>query len=214
MTKPGFKPGGYTNLEVKPGTKRLRPLATYLNSKLGKELNKILGLEGEDAKLYYNFTQWANVAESEFNKYYDGDMSTYTKLEYGGIQQVGGYFGLDLGEVKDLMNVSITQGANDSDNDIFHYAVLEVSKDGESWTTIKDYSEESAPHNINVDTNTSARYVRLRLSKQGYNNKPDYWLHIREMSVVVNDGVKLVTNVENINGANIVDNKGSIALEL
>ena len=38
-----------------------------------------------------------NVAESEFNKYYDGDMSTYTKLEYGGIQQVGGYFGLDLG---------------------------------------------------------------------------------------------------------------------
>ena len=102
-------------------------------------------------------------------------MSTYTKLEYGGIQQVGGYFGLDLGEVKDLMNVSITQGANDSDNDIFHYAVLEVSKDGESWTTIKDYSEESAPHNINVDTNTSARYVRLRLSKQGYNNKPDYW---------------------------------------
>ena len=141
-------------------------------------------------------------------------MSTYTKLEYGGIQQVGGYFGLDLGEVKDLMNVSITQGANDSDNDIFHYAVLEVSKDGESWTTIKDYSEESAPHNINVDTNTSARYVRLRLSKQGYNNKPDYWLHIREMSVVVNDGVKLVTNVENINGANIVDNKGSIALEL
>lgn len=214
VTKPGFKPGGYTNLEVKPGTKRLRPLATYLNSKLGKELNKILGLEGEDAKLYYNFTQWANVAESEFNKYYDGDMSTYTKLEYGGIQQVGGYFGLDLGEVKDLMNVSITQGANDSDNDIFHYAVLEVSKDGESWTTIKDYSEESAPHNINVDTNTSARYVRLRLSKQGYNNKPDYWLHIREMSVVVNDGVKLVTNVENINGANIVDNKGSIALEL
>ncbi|MGL5381642.1 beta-N-acetylglucosaminidase domain-containing protein [Clostridium sp.] len=214
VTKPGYKPGGYTNLEVKPATKRLRPLANYLNGKLGKELNKILGLEGVDAKVYYNFAQWSNTPESEFNKYYDGDMSTYTKLEYGGIQQVGDYFGLDLGEVKDLVNVSITQGASDSDNDIFHYAVLEASKDGEVWTTIKDYSEESAPHNINVNTNTPARFVRLRLTKQGYNNKPDFWLHIREMSVVVNDGVKLVSNIENITGANLTDSKSNIELEL
>lgn len=214
VTKPGLKPGGYTNLEVKPGTKRLRPLANYLNSKLGKDLNKILGLEGAEAKPYYNFSQWTNVSENEFDKYYDGDLSTYTKLEYGGIQQVGDYFGLDLGEVKDLSNISITQGANDSDNDIFHYAVLEASKDGENWATIKDYSEESAPHNINIDTSISARYVRLRLTKQGYNNKPDYWLHIREMSVVANDGVKMVTNVEDINGVTLVENEENISLAL
>lgn len=47
-----------------------------------------------------------------------------------------------------------------------------------------------------------AQYVRLRLVTEGYNGKPDYWLHVREFTVdyETEDFAVVDTDIENTEG--------------
>lgn len=213
VTKPGLKPEGNVQLEVKPGTKRLRPLAAYLNKKVGKLMNEMIGIGGEtvSADPYYHFSGFSGVTDAEMEKYTDANDDTYASLQ-SGMQKAEDYYGIDLGEVKALSSVRVLQGSNDTDHDVFHYAVLEASADGIKWNTIKDYSEDGAPNLIEVNTNTKARYVRLRLTKQGYNNKNDYWLHVRDFSVTLNDGASVYTNVEDTSALALSETENELIL--
>ena len=64
-------------------------------------------------------------------KMYDGDETTYARWQVK--QQAGDYYGLDLGRVTTVTDVSILQGKEDGHHDIFHDAELQYSEDGETW---------------------------------------------------------------------------------
>ncbi|WP_455684798.1 beta-N-acetylglucosaminidase domain-containing protein, partial [Thomasclavelia sp.] len=215
VTKPGLKPAGNVQLEVKPGTKRLRPLAGYLNQTIAKLMSDILDGNKSEPTTYYHFNDWIGDLSDEVAKYIDGDESTFTALEgYGKMQRVGDYFGIDLGKEKNISNISIVQGKTDSDLNIYHYGVLEVSSDGQEWSTIWDYTDGSGRNRYNQDVNLKARYVRMRLTKQGYNGKNDFWVHIRDFKVVTNDGAAVFSNLKDLSNVTLdtVDNTCELTL--
>ncbi len=195
VTKPGLKPGGYTDLEVKPGTKRLRPLALWLQEQAGEQINEVMGF-GSKVSPYFSFSS-LEASKSQAQDYLDGDDTTFMSLEGAGKEQKkDDYFGVDLGKTEFVQSVRILQGSNESDKNIFHFAILEISTDGENWTTVKDFSSGGgAPHLIESDVQADARYIRLRLTQQGFDGKPDYWLHVREFDVQRENGATLFTNL-------------------
>ena len=98
------------------------------------------------------------------------------------IQKKDDYFGVDLGVVKTVTDISIVQGNTDTDHDIFHKAVLEYSEDGKTFTQLGERYNDT--YRIELDgLNIQARYVRLRLVETGTASKPDYWTHVREFTV-------------------------------
>lgn len=184
-TKDCYKPAGYVKLQVKPGTKYLRPYAADMYSMLQSKVADIIGFVSDNIEVtpYTSFAQFS-ASDAEKAKMVDGDTGTYMSLQ-SGMQKVGDYYGVDLGKVTEITGVNIIQGSSDSDHDIFHYCVLEASEDGSKWVTLKDFSQNAATTNISwtAEETTMGRYVRLRLTQEGYNNKPDYWLHVREFKV-------------------------------
>ena len=54
------------------------------------------------------------------------------------------YYGVDLGRVIPVTDITILQGASETDHDYFHNFVLEYSETGEdgSWVTIQEYKEQ------------------------------------------------------------------------
>lgn len=199
-----YKPGGYTDLQVLPGTKYLRPYSAKMYSLLQSRVADAIGFESTNVELtpYTNFAQFS-ASDAEKAKYVDGDTSTYMSLE-SGEQKVDDYYGVNLGKVTEITEVNILQGSNDGDHDIFHYCVLEASEDGKEWVTLADFSETAATANISwtASETTMAQYVRLRLTKQGYNGKLDYWLHVREFTVdyETEDFAVVDTDIENTEG--------------
>ncbi len=214
VTKEGYKPGGYIDLEVKPSTKYLRPLAIYLNDEVGVLMNEMLGLSGgadAEATAIYNFSGFSDASSSKFEALVDGDDSTTVNLT-GGTQQIDDYFGVDLGSVQQLETIHILQGNNDTDHDRFHHSVVEVSTDGINYTVIEDYSAGNTPTDIYIETNVNARYVRLRTTLRGTTSKPDYWFNAREFSVTVNDGPKVIQNTGSNENASISNEESVITL--
>lgn len=199
-----YKPGGYTQLEVMPGTKYLRPYAAQMYSILQSKVADSIGFVSENAELtpYTSFSQFS-ASDAEKAKYVDGDVSTYMSLQ-SGKQIAGDYYGVNLGKVTEVTGINILQGSNDGDHDIFHYCVLEASEDGKEWVTLADFSETAATQKISwtASETTMAQYVRLRLTKQGYNGKPDYWLNVREFKVdyETEDFAVAETNIEGAEG--------------
>ena len=56
-------------------------------------------------------------------------------------KRIGDYYGVDLGRVIPVTDITILQGASETDHDYFHNFVLEYSETGEdgSWVTIQEY---------------------------------------------------------------------------
>lgn len=125
---------------------------------------------------------------AEFSKMLDNDSATAASFT-SGKQREGDYFGVDLGKTVPLQNIEILQAQSDSDNNFYHNAVLEYSITGNDgdWTSILEYTDDQAPRRITVSEETlsgiSAKYIRLRLTKEGTPGKPDYWTFIRDFTV-------------------------------
>ena len=133
--------------------------------------------------------------DSNAEKMFDGDLNTYA--QWNVIQQLDDYFGVDLGVVKTVTDISIVQANSDTHHDYFHKAVLEYSVDGKNFTQLGERYNDT--YRIELDgLNIQARYVRLRLAEVGTATKPDYWTHVREFTVNREkpDGNRVYTNVE------------------
>ena len=136
-------------------------------------------------------------------KLFDKDPSTAG--EWNQNQKIGDYYGVDLGRVIPVTDITILQGASETDHDYFHNFVLEYSETGEdgSWVTIQEYKETDESHKIEkTGLNINARYVRLRLTKTGTTtpNKANYWTKVREFTVnkKFTDGERIYTNIEKL----------------
>lgn len=180
--------GSYPSFDgnmAQAGSKRLVP---FVNKALIAVKNKLIPY------LYPGSTEFTpsfygkmggTVLEDSANtaKIFDGNAASFA--EFQTIQQLGDYFGVDMGRSLPVHSIDILQAKEDTHHDYFHNAALEYSEDGENWTQIgSDYAD--TVHISVEDLEIRARYIRLRLTKVGTSSKNDYWTYIRE--ITINDG--------------------------
>lgn len=172
----------YSDKKAKAGSLRLQPFASELISYVNEKLLPLLSPDGSlnsGESFYAVLGGVKQTGSANSDKMFDGSDSTYASFSVN--QQAGDYYGVDLGTVKTVTSIDILQGQNDTHHDYFHKAALEVSTDGENWTTLV---ENVNSHHIQVaDLNVAARYVRLRLLETGYGSTANYWTNIREFTV-------------------------------
>ena len=98
------------------------------------------------------------------------------------VQKKGDFFGVDLGVPREIRTVSIVMGRNDSDTDAVNRGQLEVSLDGQSWSSLMP---ESSGLRVEYRGNgKKSRFVRYRATAQGVpGGKPDVWTAIRDFKV-------------------------------
>lgn len=177
------------------GSKRLQPFAMKLINYAENILKPLLDSNYTDftptfyAKLGGTVKSHDSVAE----KIFDGDTSTSAQWNVN--QKKDDYYGVDLGRVMNVTDITILQGNTDTDHDYFHKAVLEYSEDGVNFTQIGEQYDDQV--SIAVDgLDIQARYVRLRLVETGTATKLDFWTHVREFTVnkTAPDGNRIYTN--------------------
>ena len=184
------------NVYAKAGSRRLAPFVSKVISAAKNQLTPLVnpGDTTISPTLYAKMGGAEVVESADSKKMYDGDETTYATWEVK--QQAGDYYGLDLGRVTTVTDVSILQAKEDGHHDIFHDAELQYSEDGETWTKIDAKVDGDR---ITVDgLNVKARYVRYYLKTTGYNGKPDYWTYVREFTVnkKVEEHDRIYTNVD------------------
>lgn len=186
---------------AKAGTKRLSPIIGKLIEASKNQLTPILNPSDTTVSptLYAVINGTTRTGDENGKKLFDGNVESYAQWHQD--QQAGDYYGLDLGRVINVNDITVIQGSSDTDHDIFHKARLEYSTDGEHWTTIDgaDFSDGSAPHQISkTGLNIQARYVRMYLIETGTAGKTDYWTHVREFTVnqKAEEKDRIYTNVE------------------
>ena len=183
------------NNKALAGSKRLQPFASDLISYVESTLTPRFDPNYTGRNLYAVLGGQKQSMDSNAEKMFDGDENTYA--QWNVIQQLGDYFGVDLGVVKTVTDISIVQGNSDTHHDYFHKAVLEYSVDGKTFTQLGERYNDV--HRIELDgLNIQARYIRLRLAEVGTATKPDYWTHVREFTVNREkpDGNRVYTNAE------------------
>ena len=163
------------------GSKRLVPFANKMIAAAKNALIPYLNpSSSEFTPSFYAVLGGQEIGDgTESAKIFDGDETTYGTFQK--VQQLGDYFGVDLGRTIAVHSISILQGQNDTHHDYFHNGCLEYSTDGETWTTIAENVD--ARRMSITDIYINARYIRLRLTKVGTASKSDYWTYIREISV-------------------------------
>ena len=177
------------------GSKRLQPFANQMVKYVEKTLTPQFDPNYSGFDLYAVLGGQKQTMDDNARKMFDGDESTYA--QWNVIQQKDDYFGVDLGVVKTVTDISIVQANSDTHHDYFHKAVLEYSADGKAWTQLGDRYNDT--YRIELENlNIQARYVRLRLAEVGTAAKPDYWTHVREFTVnrAKPDGDRVYTNVD------------------
>ena len=177
------------------GSKRLQPFASTMITHVESTLTPLFDPNYTGKNLYAVLGGQKKTMDANAEKIFDGDENTYA--QWNVIQQLGDYFGVDLGVVKTVTDISIVQGNSDTHHDYFHKAVLEYSVDGKTFTQLGERYNDV--HRIELDgLNIQARYVRLRLEEVGTATKPDYWTHVREFTVNREkpDGNRVYTNVQ------------------
>lgn len=184
------------NVYAKAGSRRLAPFVSKVISAAKNQLTPLVnpGDTTISPTLYAKMGGAEVVESADSKKMYDGDETTYATWQVK--QQVGDYYGLDLGRVTTVTDISILQGQKDGHHDIFHDAELQYSEDGETWTKIDATVNGDR---ITADgLNVKARYVRYYLKTTGYNGKPDYWTYVREFTVnkKVEEHDRVYTNVD------------------
>lgn len=181
---------------AKSGTKRLVPFVTKVMNEAKNRISPIVnpGDTSISPTLYAKMGGKDQVETEDAKKMYDGDETTYASWSVN--QEQGDYYGLDLGKVTTVTDVSILQGKEDGHWDKFHDAVLQYSEDGEKWEEIKPTVNGDR---ITADgLNVKARYVRYFLKTKGTSEKPNYWTCVREFTVnkKVEEHDRIYTNVE------------------
>lgn len=188
---------------AKAGTKRLSPFISKLINEAKNQLTPILNPNDTSVTpvLYATLGGKVCTPNDDGKKMYDGNQETYATWKIN--QKTGDYFGLDLGRVIKVTDITVLQGKDDTHHDIFHKARLEYSTNGTDWTTVEgaDFSDGSAPHQISkTGLDIRARYVRMYLVGTGYNSTANYWTYVREFTVnqKVEETDRIYTNVETL----------------
>ena len=177
------------------GSKRLQPFAAELIAYIEGTLTPLFDANYVGQNLYAVLGGQKKSMDDNAAKMFDGDLNTST--QWNVVQQKDDYFGVDLGVVRTVTDISIVQGNTDADHDIFHKAVLEYSTDGKTFTQLGEQYNDT--HIIALDgLDIQARYIRLRLVETGTVSKPDFWTHVREFTVNRQkpDGNRVYTDLE------------------
>ncbi|MGW0734867.1 beta-N-acetylglucosaminidase domain-containing protein [Streptomyces sp. NPDC002851] len=113
----------------------------------------------------------------------DGDPATY--YWSNAAPKEGAEVGLDLGETRELGEITLAMGKPDSPRDYLHQGVLEYSADGEHWTRLTTFS--GTPEvTFTPPEGTRARHVRARATAA-----QDNWLVVREFAVAGAGGAQV-----------------------
>lgn len=105
----------------------------------------------------------------------DNDTNTFYWTSARG--KAGDYFGVDLGEIKQVKTLGILMGAPWGDSDYMRNGVVEYSTDNNTWTAITGVLSEKEISLNNLAVN--ARYIRYRCV-QDYGTD---WIKVREFYV-------------------------------
>ena len=177
------------------GSKRLQPFASDMIAYVETTLTPLFDPNYSAQNLYAVLGGQRQTMDDNAQKMFDGDLNTYA--QWNVVQKKDDYFGVDLGVVKTVTDITIVQANSDTHHDYFHKAVLEYSEDGKTFTQLGERYNDT--YRIELDgLNIQARYVRLRLVEVGTASKPDYWTHVREFTVNEEkpDGNRVYTNAE------------------
>ena len=158
------------------GTTKLVPFVNSARQDLA--LKFYSALSGKPAYETKAISSFKNVDSELGMLMLDGDTKTYYTSATA--QKDGSWVGVDLGETIEVTQIYIEQGRNNVDDvDYFDSARLEVSEDGETWTTIKDKMSKQYVIDMKIAP-ISARYVRLsRLDDSERKN----WMSVRRFEV-------------------------------
>lgn len=184
MDTQGSYPAPNTDVYALAGSKRLVP---FINKVIAAAKNQLIPFFNPSSTDFTPsfigvFGGVEQGHDSNSAKIFDKNETTFASYQI--IQQLNDYFGIDMGRVLSVNSIDILQGKEDGHHDIFHNAVLEYSENGDDWTEIESYENDSAPLRITkTDLDLKARYIRLRLTKVGAGNKNDYHTYIREITV-------------------------------
>lgn len=126
----------------------------------------------EITKTISSFKTYSNYTPDRMT---DNDANTFYWTSSRG--KAGDYFGVDLGEVKQVKTLGILMGAPWGDSDYMRNGVVEYSTDNNTWTAITDVLSEKEISLDNLAVN--ARYIRYRCI-QDYGND---WIKVREFYV-------------------------------
>ncbi|MEG1664539.1 MAG: beta-N-acetylglucosaminidase domain-containing protein [Mucinivorans sp.] len=157
----------------KSGTYIMQPFIDKTRARLGEEFyEQLTGQKITKPTPITNFERTETLYEMM-----DGRTDTY--YYSWGLQSVGSWVGVDLGQVQSVTNIIIDQGRKDGDNDYFQSALLEISKDNKLWTPLSDTLHQI--YNIRYNARpVEARYVRLRATEGA---SPKNWTAIRRFDV-------------------------------
>jgi hyaluronoglucosaminidase len=142
----------------KSGTMKLQPFCeNAMNDMAASFYTK---LTGKQPTMYRGVGSYANLSTNLDRLMLDNDTTTYYTSATS--QGTGDWIGVDLLDVYSVNDIDIHQGRNSvDDGDYFDNAVLEVSADGKTWTTLSEPLVKV--YNIKWNgTPVDARYVRLR----------------------------------------------------
>lgn len=163
----------------KVGTMKLQPF--YENTMDDLLMAACERHTGQKPAIFKGIGSYPSLATAQVKRMTDWNDSTY--YHSGTAQQPGDWIGLDLRDVRNVLEIEIHQGRNsDDDVDYFDHCILEISLDGETWTPLDDPYEEEYEINWEADDEpVRARYVRLRRLDSDRKN----WVAIRTFSVII-----------------------------
>lgn len=142
----------------KSGTMKLQPF--YENAMDDMAYGFLMKLSGEAPMYYKGIGSFNNTKTTLSKLMFDNDSTThYTS---GTSQKAGDWIGVDLGNIRDVSEVSILQGRNSVDDvDYFDHALLECSKDGKVWKPLTKELEKQYIITWRGEP-VKARYIRLK----------------------------------------------------
>ncbi|MFD8686449.1 beta-N-acetylglucosaminidase domain-containing protein [Streptomyces sp. NPDC059651] len=140
------------------------------------EHDRILGVSGRPTAS----TSLGTYQSNTLARMLDGDDSTYFWSD--GAPAAGDQLTVDLGEARDIGDVTLAMAKPGSTDDYLHAGVLEYSSDGQNWTKLTEFSGRPDV-TATVPAGTEARYVRARATAG-----QDSWVVVREFRVATTDG--------------------------
>ncbi|WP_300700258.1 beta-N-acetylglucosaminidase domain-containing protein [Bacteroides sp.] len=134
-------------------------------------------LTGELPLSYRAIGSFKNLSTIQSKLMFDNDTTTF--YTSGTSQDNQSWIGADLGNAKEISEISILQGRNSEDDvDYFDNALVEYSEDGKSWTALTDSLQKQYVINWS-GTPVKARYVRLKRLSSTKSN----WAAVRSFEI-------------------------------
>ena len=178
--------------EHKSGTMKLQPF--YQNAMDDMSTGFYLQLTGDIPASYKGIGTYPNLGTTLAKLMFDNDSTTYYTSSRS--QATGEWIGADLGELREVREVSILQGRNSIDDvDYFDSAILEYSENGKEWLPLSDNLEEQYIIKWSGEP-VKARYIRIRKLE----SKKTNWASVRSFDINP-------VNADNLGFAISADNK-------